>query len=467
VITVAVLIVAGVVATRTGTAGAADRRYFVCAARACLFVLEQQSDRDGDGVTDVDEKRLGTDPDDPSSTPPTLKLIGALLGRKLPSFERRLTELVVLPTLSPDGQAIETGLGDFDLRDGDGDLLKYIGVVITEVVDRNGFEAAFGLKLSGVKPGVGAETPPKYPFSQPEFIRHVDAAVYSNGTTADLTSAGANAGKEVAGETLGSDGHRYITYGVNTVTKNYEINYTDGSKDKVTHQYVKEDDGTTSFHKSVMSYDSEGNPVSAVSAHGHEWTDPDGTKHTTFEYNKPLLDGEGNLIGDQTVKIHLTENPDGSMTIKTTTTTVENGKTKVEVEETTIEAPKHEATHEEYVDPDYIGFDIVTAEDWARVEFRIKQVSMPAPGEGGGGRPLPEQPPNPDRCTKCGADGTMVLMDPDGVVVIATGGEPNFNNRLQPDYDEWIQIMSGMTGAPVPVTGDPGGGSPTDPGDGP
>src|SRR4029453_15652649 len=112
--------------------------------------------------TDVDEEALGSDPDDPKSTPPTLKLLDVLLNRKLPWFERHFTELGLLPRLLPDGTTIPTGLGEFNLRDGDADLLKSIGVTINDITDRNGFEAAFGLKLSGLKSGVGKDTPPKF-----------------------------------------------------------------------------------------------------------------------------------------------------------------------------------------------------------------------------------------------------------------------------------------------------------------
>jgi hypothetical protein len=41
-------------------------------------------------------------------------------------------------------------------------------------------------------------------------------------------------------------------------------------------------------------------------------------------------------------------------------------------------------------------------------------------------------------------------MDPDGVVVVATGGMPLFNRRTQPDYDPWLDLMSGIAGQPVP-----------------
>jgi hypothetical protein len=315
---------------------------------------------------------------------------------------------------------------------------------------------------------VGAETPPKFPFDKPEFIGRVDQAWYSAGGGSTSVSGSLNDGKQVTGETMGSDHHPFITYGSSgIITKQYEVHYADGSKDKVVQTYEKDKDGGVRWQKSVESLDPEGERLGASTARGSMWTDSDGTRHTTVEYDKPVKDENGKMVGVENTKIHMTENKDGSGTIKTTTTTTkDDGTQTTTVKEEKIQKPEKPEKEEEkkdgeYSDPDYIGFDIVTPEDWARLEFRIKQVGMPNQGDGGGG-PLPEQPPNPDQCTKCGADATMILMDPDGVVVVAAGDEPNFNKILQPDYDEWVQVMSGVAGQPVPVTGGgtggPGGG---------
>src|SRR6185436_10175235 len=106
---------AGLLLTAPGSAaGEADRDHAVCKSRACLLLLDSRQDKDGDGVADVDEAVLYTDPGDKLSVPDTAKLLDMLLARELPSFEKHLTELVMLPTLTPDGSAIATGLGEFN-----------------------------------------------------------------------------------------------------------------------------------------------------------------------------------------------------------------------------------------------------------------------------------------------------------------------------------------------------------------
>lgn len=60
-----------------------------CEKQICLVVADKTNDTDGDGVSDVDEERLGTDPKDPTSKPPTM-------DDKLPSVEE-LDDLASTP----------------------------------------------------------------------------------------------------------------------------------------------------------------------------------------------------------------------------------------------------------------------------------------------------------------------------------------------------------------------------------
>jgi hypothetical protein len=71
----------------TASAAAAER-IAVCENRACLLVLDRINDRDGDGVTDVDEQLLGTDPGSADSTPEAARLLDTLVRGRLPSFDR-------------------------------------------------------------------------------------------------------------------------------------------------------------------------------------------------------------------------------------------------------------------------------------------------------------------------------------------------------------------------------------------
>src|SRR5262245_49923201 len=90
---VATLVVAGCSPLVPGHHGSAGkgRQIAVCQVRACLYLVDPTTDSDGDGVSDVDEKALGTDPKDPKSHPPAESLVNLLLERKLPSFERHFT----------------------------------------------------------------------------------------------------------------------------------------------------------------------------------------------------------------------------------------------------------------------------------------------------------------------------------------------------------------------------------------
>lgn len=89
-------------------------RIAVCEHRVCLVLVDDSSDTDGDGVADVDEDTLGSDALDPDSYPEVGELLDLVGERQLPSFEERLTELVVLPRDTPDGR-LATPFGALDV----------------------------------------------------------------------------------------------------------------------------------------------------------------------------------------------------------------------------------------------------------------------------------------------------------------------------------------------------------------
>jgi hypothetical protein len=130
---------------RAGSAaGKADRDHAVCKSRACLLVLESRHDKDGDGVADVDEAVLYTDPGDALSVPDAGKLLDLMLARELPSFEKHLsTSWSCCPRSPRTAARSPPGWASSDLRDGDANLLKSIGIVIDQT-RRNGFDALFG-----------------------------------------------------------------------------------------------------------------------------------------------------------------------------------------------------------------------------------------------------------------------------------------------------------------------------------
>jgi hypothetical protein len=449
------LVLAGgvVVAAVAGTSSAARAeepllRRAICAERACIVVVDLKYDRDGDGVTDEDEVRLGSDPDDASSTPDARRMIEGWLDRTLPSFDRHLTELVVLPTKSPDGLALETGLGEFKLRDGDGDLLKSIGVVVKQL-DHNGFEAILGLRLARVRDG---DTAPQYPFDEPEMIGKVDTAWYSSGKGADITSFGVNAGKTETGRTS----EWWNPH--NNMNKDYSgkletITYSDGSKDKVVTTSEK-GSGIHAVEQKLTSENKDGKKTGEVAGHGRQWVDEDGTKHTVVEYEKPIKDDKGNVIGTEKGKVEHEKHKDGStkVTAEVTKTMKDGSK---EITKTTTEC-KSDCPEEgkQYTDPDYVGFVIPTAEDWERVKIRVTLAAMPV-DDGDGGFEPPAEPPTAGYCTPaCVGDPALILIDPDGVVIISPDDQPAIAKIVAtPEYVVLIDGLAHQTGFPFPPTG--------------
>ncbi len=117
-------------APRTGRA--------VCEHRLCLYVLDDSSDSDGDGVTDVDELALGTNAEDPGSYPDVTKILDLALARELPSFEAHLTELVALPKDLPNGTELSTAFGAVDKPE-QGDYVQSVDGLLRDLAE-NGFE---------------------------------------------------------------------------------------------------------------------------------------------------------------------------------------------------------------------------------------------------------------------------------------------------------------------------------------
>src|SRR5262245_3921655 len=97
---------AGALNARTAHAGDPGvERKAVCAETACLVML-WDVDSDGDGVSDVDETALRSNPRDVASSPPAEVVISRALERALPSFENATSIVVALPTVE-DGLATD------------------------------------------------------------------------------------------------------------------------------------------------------------------------------------------------------------------------------------------------------------------------------------------------------------------------------------------------------------------------
>jgi hypothetical protein len=407
-------------------AAAPEHRSAICQYRACLLVLDRIADSDGDGVTDIDEKMMGTDPYDAKSYPPTLKVLDLAVSRQLPSFESHLTEIVVLPQQTPDGSAVSTGLGEFKLDDHDGKLLDTMND-ITSSLKHAGFEDLLRLRLQPKHGdltllGVALANSPDG-----------QAALVSQGMT-DLTMWGSNGGKPVTNVAGGS-----VTIN-GTTNSTYDISYKDGSRDHEVDIESATDTGGADAVTIIRSYDKD-----------------------------------GKLVGTVVIQSTYTVNEDGSKTTNVTTSTYDaNGKlTGTKTDSTTVPPDKPDSgcdphkincgEDDKYVDPEYIAVSIITPEDIARMELRIKNVGQPGPDNGGGdlppsggpGTPAPQPSPTAPESTPQGGFPLAALFDPDAAVtVLAADGEPRFN-RVQPDYDPRLAELWDISGATRPL-GDPG-----------
>jgi hypothetical protein len=411
-----------------------------CSQRVCLVVLDSQRDTDGDGFPDVDEKELGTDPYDANSHPPVLKALDLLLAGRLPSFERHLTELVVLPEKTPDGQAIDTGLGQWDLNDHDLQLLNTFAD-LTSMLEKNGFEDLLSLR---VKPKGGPDISrlgvalANSPRGQAELASIGDGFL-------DLNLFGPNGSKpitDIAGgeHTIGYGDKGDVTHG------EYDVTYADGS-----HDHVVEDRGGAEDPEMdivyVNHYDKDGKLTGSSVFTVTSWKEKDGSRVTQVTEQK--YDANGQPVGEPTTTVNRTK-PDAP-------------------ERDTSGCPASKlgceggATVDKFSDPDYIEFDIRSPEALARVELRIKHVGQPMPDEGGAAPQTDPLPSPAVTATPTAPEGTVFgdaplvsLFDPDdGTVVFARSGEAvhvGFN-PLEPDYVPWHDQMTNMVGDPEPTRG--------------
>ncbi|MEV0563765.1 hypothetical protein [Dactylosporangium sp. NPDC050588] len=430
-------------------------RHAVCQNRACLVLLETAKDRDHDGVADVDEQLAGTALDDPESTPDAALLIDLLLQRKLTSFERHLTELVLLPTLTPDGSAIATGLGEFNLDDHDGKLLGSIGIIPAQLRD-NGFDDVFGLMAVGAT----KKTTPQSPWNSttPDDLmwssRH-NKALYSDGEadTTDVTDYGLNDQRQDGVIT----GDVQIGDSSNSAVWTYTFSYggeDSGRTDKVTETHLEVGEHVID-QQTLTSTDGTGR-TAEVTLTSDTRVGENGTADAKITVSQTLKDEDGNVVENRTTEILVQETETEVTTVKRETRTV-GGKTEVKP----LEVDTRKKDGGRFSDPDYIEVIAVTSSDQVFFANRVNWIRTPAPDTGSGDAP-PKTPAEGVGCApNCPGAKIYMLMDPDGVVVAGAPGAAGFtgldgitfNPRANPDYDPWLQELTGQTGQPVPVTG--------------
>ena len=120
-----------------------------CSENLCLVYLLPQADSDGDGVSDTDEKAAGSDPYDAKSHPP-IRTLADLIGQgRLQSFNRGLIEVVVLPTVGPNGRELVSN----SVRELKPATLAALGIS-EKTLSRFGITADGGFTLSSALPQI-------------------------------------------------------------------------------------------------------------------------------------------------------------------------------------------------------------------------------------------------------------------------------------------------------------------------
>jgi hypothetical protein len=443
-----------VASTPSATSAVSKHKTATCQVRACLIVLDPATDTDGDGVTDVDEEKFGTDPNDAASQPPALDLVRLVLPRQLPSFERHFTELVVLPTLTPDGKALATGLGEFKLHDHDATLLNTL-FDITSTFNRNGFADLLALRASVIKNSDSDS------FHQ-AVTNHEDKVSWAADGWTDIAKTapylmGGNNGA-VTGITDSK-----MSYGQGMLTLDYKVNYSSGGYDKVTQtDDVDVNSGVSKKSSTVDSYDSNGKLIKSMLIERTERTNEDGNETSTTIITEKFYNKDGELTSQTVTRTTTTTYSDGSSATHIRTDTY-NGKGEhmgtVEVDKSTCNPAKANCeggvTVDKYVDPDYIEMAVNSPEAMAALEFRIKWVSQPVPdnGDATAGPPGSGAEWQPGNLI---VDFPLVaLFDPVEAVSVFASEEPKFKGVL-PDYDPRLAELYGLTGVTQPTRNDDG-----------
>lgn len=425
-------------------------REYACQRYVCLVVVDPTADTDGDGITDVDEERLGTDPNDRASYPPVTNLLDAFFAGALPSFRSHLTEIVVLPERTPDGTLIRTGLGSFAVSDevvedaedpygpserpdlglgddaGDRDLFKSIGLFTDKL---RGFDLASTVRGDGLHDPflLMSLGPPEGDVSDPSQL-----PVPGDTTISTLISQAVNEIALYSAEGAGKATSTQMSIAPTSSTSGHSQVNADGSGSHTSTQVLTSGNQTTTSTV-TQNYDSSGNLTSATGNTTNTVTDDDGTTHTTSDSTSTTYDGNGNATGGTNTTLSTTKAPDGTTTGggKTESWDSKGNSSQQSIPASTVADGGQ--GDKKYYDPTYVGF-VITAADVERAIVWMNSLRFPAADEGDD--VLYGEPDG--NCVGSPADGALILVSPDGAVTMgpATGPQGEtviVKNHVQPD----------------------------------
>lgn len=441
----AALVAAGLVAAAPAHADEErPRTLAACDYRICVYVLDALTDADGDGVVDLDEEYFATGVLDATSAPTGGQLVDAALERVLPSFERHLTELVVLPQVAEDRASLATALGSFPLpaTPWDDDLSSSLAAIA-----KNGFtDILSGIGVSQPTAGDGGIRVPGMLTTHFSYLQLVSSG---EGTTVfsfpDFRGGGVNEGR-TDGRT-GTDGPSTKVGDVTTSIRGGQVTvYPDGSEDVTTFSgstATKADDGpqtvvtgfvTTSTNQGTGS-------TSKTTSTTKTTTDPKtGSTTSTTSSSTTTTTKDGTSTTTKT----RTETKDGTTTSESSTETTDKDGNVIPTPHG--ESETHRCTGEKCAgggrtDPDYVGVGPFSEADQARVIARLNSVRTPGPDTGAVLGDPPKVPPR----------DLYALYSGDGVITLSATPNPRFNSA-QPEYHPGLRDLAPMAGVLPPDT---------------
>lgn len=385
-----------------------------CVNRICLVVVDDDADSDDDGYPDADEKALGSDPYDASSTPRPDVVIDLAIRGELWSFQEHATELVVFPQLTPGLDAFATALGTIPLPE---------KAWIDETPQRT-LERLHGNGLTGVE-SVLAFAAPHREDAVPDVV-----GAWTGGMT--LVAAGSPT-------VVASHG----TYSYDTSKKGEEVGTGTVYRGHGSH-HVAEGKGSAEGYSETTSFVDgeldEQTTITGTHNHGPELNSTTSVTVTTTSH-----DEFGNTVTTSTNVVVIVENEERTQEV-TVTQTVNGGDAETIAHAKTTESCPNNACGQKYEDPDYVALTLTPA-DYARVAAKLDSIRTPGPDEGR----LDGTLEVPDR-------DVYALYSGDGIVVLSS--EPAIFNRAQPEYGPVLRDLAPHAGSRFPLdegtTGRPG-----------